>query len=664
LKEKEHNITISVLRIFAFLSVLCFHLQIPNFKNGFVGVDIFFVISGFIISKILLFENFDLKSFYQKRFIRIVLSYLLIIFVISFISIFTNPKIINSLAESIISLFLFIYNFHLSFQNNYFDLNNYFNPLIHLWTISVEIQFYLIFPLIFLLKKKHQGIVIFIIFILSLLLFFFLDNFYYSTPARFYEFLFGYYAATINLNFKNNIILKIFKFALIVIFVLNLFLHLDARYHILIQSVTTGLILSVYNLKKFKNIFSGIKNIAPYTYELYLLHWPIIVFASFLNFELPSEFSLVTTSLILLVLLFSTYIIYLLKFFLKNKKNNFILCLFLSLIIISSYFFSPTSNLIVNLNKKFLDMNISILNLNTNSENFLKSKNDTLSNYAKNAGSGWGIFENKFRLIVNCESYHSFWCSTYTNVESLKKTDNIGFFGDSKIYYISTWFIANLKNKFITTARPSCFPIYGFYIKTTDSNLNECIKMYIDISNNRNNNYDLSIISFSYKTLEHFYNLDLYYDNKFENQIPKDKKFIILNNSFREFVKIVKSKSNKILLIADNPRLLETEFCLRSNLIDYRKIKFNGDFCAISKESYLYQNNMITKIYEENLNLLNLSYVSPNQIYKLFCEEYCSIKKNEKFLYVIRDHLNDNSSKILMEYILNNFKINYEYNKL
>ena len=152
--------------------------------------------------------------------------------------------------------------------------------------------------------------------------------------------------------------------------------------------------------------------------------------------------------------------------------------------------------------------------------------------------------------------------------------------------------------------------------------------------------------------------------NKFENQIPKDKKFIILNNSFREFVKIVKSKSNKILLIADNPRLLETEFCLRSNLIDYRKIKFNSDFCAISKESYLYQNNMITKIYEENLNLLNLSYVSPNQIYKLFCEEYCSIKKNEKFLYVIRDHLNDNSSKILMEYILNNFKINYEYNKL
>ena len=141
------------LRALAVYSVILFHLKLnvaSNFKftGGFIGVDIFFVISGYLISSIVFSEidknKFSLANFYNRRARRILPVYILISIVSAFFSfVIFLPGDLLEYSKSLLSSIFFSSNFFFWKNTGYFFDDNELKPLIHTWSLSVEGQFYL-----------------------------------------------------------------------------------------------------------------------------------------------------------------------------------------------------------------------------------------------------------------------------------------------------------------------------------------------------------------------------------------------------------------------------------------------------------------------------------------------------------------------------------------
>lgn len=140
------------LRSIAVIGVLIFHFGFKIFPGGFVGVDVFFVISGFLISKIILNDisagKFSIVQFYERRFRRIIpaLVSVLIITCIIF-SLIISPAELDVQRTSLLSTLLSISNIYFYITTDYFN-NNETNPFLHTWSLAVEEQFYIFFPLL------------------------------------------------------------------------------------------------------------------------------------------------------------------------------------------------------------------------------------------------------------------------------------------------------------------------------------------------------------------------------------------------------------------------------------------------------------------------------------------------------------------------------------
>ena len=149
----KYRADIDGLRAIAVLPVIFFHLDLPGFSGGFVGVDVFFVISGFLITSIILKEindeKFSIVRFYERRIRRIfpalfpVLLFTLIIGAFLF-----DYQSFKGLGESITATTLFSSNILFWHQSGYFDSSSLLKPLLHTWSLAVEEQFYIFFPLL------------------------------------------------------------------------------------------------------------------------------------------------------------------------------------------------------------------------------------------------------------------------------------------------------------------------------------------------------------------------------------------------------------------------------------------------------------------------------------------------------------------------------------
>ena len=212
------------LRAIAFLLVFIFHLNNHWLSGGFLGVDLFFVISGYLMTTITINDieknKFSFITFFEKRFKRILPAYLFFLLIISILGsltlIYTD---IYKLRLSIIKAIKFISNLYFSTGDSYFGAKLSENPLLHTWSLSIEMQFYLILPFVLVFFKKHL-LPIFITLIIIVTAYstyeiFFTNNqqkIYFSLISRIPEFLIGsvYYIVFKNgLDFsrqKNNII--------------------------------------------------------------------------------------------------------------------------------------------------------------------------------------------------------------------------------------------------------------------------------------------------------------------------------------------------------------------------------------------------------------------------------------------------------------------------
>ena len=157
------------LRAVAVLVVIFYHAGFPLFKGGFVGVDIFFVISGFLITQIIRKQleqgNFSFSEFYERRARRI-LPALYFTLAISIIPAWflLLPEELKKFSNSIAATVLFLSNHLFSNEGGYFDTAAELKPLLHTWSLSVEEQFYIFYPFLLLsiwkLGKKWLMIVL------------------------------------------------------------------------------------------------------------------------------------------------------------------------------------------------------------------------------------------------------------------------------------------------------------------------------------------------------------------------------------------------------------------------------------------------------------------------------------------------------------------------
>lgn len=200
------------LRAVAVLSVIIFHLNNRWLPGGFLGVDIFFVISGFLITNIILSEiqngSFSFRDFYTRRIKRIYPAFIAAVSLASVIAsqIFLYEDF-NQMRKTIELSTVFLSNIYLGFRLGYFDLSADENPVLHIWSLAVEEQYYLLYPLllIFCYKKtkslrvlRNISIILFLILTASSFLpaGFYTDilnqpNTYYLSTLRFPELLVG-----------------------------------------------------------------------------------------------------------------------------------------------------------------------------------------------------------------------------------------------------------------------------------------------------------------------------------------------------------------------------------------------------------------------------------------------------------------------------------------
>ena len=232
---------IDCLRGYSVLAVILYHFKIKYFEGGYIGVDIFFVISGFLITSIIIQDiqsnSFNLLKFYERR-IRRLLPALFVVLILTTIlnySYLTGDESINYF-KSVLSVILFYSNYWFYKSGSYFEPINENHPLFHLWSLSVEEQFYLIFPIFLILFYNKKLIKLFIlIFLLSFFLannggvlkstYPFYDEFrliktpgfgFYFTPTRIWELLAGSFAAIYLIQNKKKINLDKYYFPSVV----------------------------------------------------------------------------------------------------------------------------------------------------------------------------------------------------------------------------------------------------------------------------------------------------------------------------------------------------------------------------------------------------------------------------------------------------------------
>ena len=159
----EFRKDINGLRAYAVLAVMLYHFQIPFFNGGFVGVDVFFVISGYLMTRIILQGmekgNGWLLNFYYGRARRIIPAVLVLCAVLLFLGWFlVLPEDYRKLAKHSVAALTFSSNVTFWKESGYFDVASHEKWLLHTWSLSVEWQFYLLYPLILWVARRLFGL--------------------------------------------------------------------------------------------------------------------------------------------------------------------------------------------------------------------------------------------------------------------------------------------------------------------------------------------------------------------------------------------------------------------------------------------------------------------------------------------------------------------------
>jgi len=623
------------LRAIAVLFVIFYHAEINlfniiNFNGGFIGVDIFFVISGYLITSIILKEliyknKFSFVDFYKRRIRRIVPVLLTVIIVsLPFAWFILLPQTFIKFIKSIL--------FTLGLSSNYFfhftDLAYFQNvgevsPLLHTWSLSIEEQFYIFFPFFLFISfkylKNYVGLILIKTFFISLLLAEWASvnhpgiNFY-SLPTRAWELIAGSIIAYYEVNYAKKLINKKYNliltsFGIFLIFFSLFFFNSDFAHPSFLTLVPVLgvclVILFSYKNNFFTLILSSnlLVKIGLISYSLYLWHYPIFIFLKF-KYMYLSTTTQITGIILSFFLSFLSYI-YVEKFF----KNNFNFKKLIYSIFFLYFLILCFSILVLNYKEKFNDLNKINNYFFFDTKNFISERHNFIKNY------NFNNFDSRENVLIIGNSYAEDLLNIFARNEKLNKQ-----------YYFYIPFQLNHKN--VVNYDFNCFLNF---IKTKDINC-------------KNFKYDNLIKQYQESNIIIFHQLD-------NSQYLKKSE--IINQ-------IIKRDNKKVIFFLNNihDKYLNNLTLLERYVYVNKKLPAGDDLEFIEKNLYLdsenFQKDIILELKQE---------FKENKINFLLRKDfYCDVKnkkcpvltKNKNKIYLDFGHISNYGAEYFSEKI---FKI-------
>ena len=359
---KKRSIGIDIIKAISLISVIIYHLY--EYKGTYIGVVLFFVISGYLITEVLYERDDSYFKFIKRRYIKIfppliavlTLSYLAFYYFYGFINI---KLIFNSLS----SLFGLSNIYQIYSGMSYFERSGDLFPLLHTWSLSIEIQFYIIFPfLIYLFKKMKLNVkfIAAIIIILSLIsgsimiykeyMNYDISAIYYGTDTRIFSILIGsaFYFLFKNkkLNPKRANILSYVFLGIIVVITLSVDYSSKSNYYGFLYLISIlGGFITVTSLKTgfldFKNpIAKPLSKLGEHSYVYYLWQYPIMIYSLeyFKWSDIDYNYTVILQIIILIILSEISY-----KFLIESRQGSIILRRIFLVIYVAILVFLPIS---------------------------------------------------------------------------------------------------------------------------------------------------------------------------------------------------------------------------------------------------------------------------------------------------------------------------------
>ena len=312
------------LRAVAVSLVLLFHVLPYIFSGGYIGVDVFFVISGFVITRLILRDHsnnhFRFTDFYARRLLRLAPPLLLTCLVSLLVAWFVLlPDEFSTLAVTSVSALLYLSNWYFANEAGYFSEQLETNPLLHTWSLGVEEQFYLLFPLLLIwLLRRRQHLVVALV-VLTAVLYALAyswtlldpDSAFFASPLRFFQFTAGACMVFVCGKYRQHPLLAdglgVVSIAALLLAMLMMnkttgFPGIAA----LVPTLATMALLWV--VTQPETWVSRLLSVRPavwlgnISYSVYLWHWPLIIFCKLAYtaaFSLPVIITLLAGSVLL-----------------------------------------------------------------------------------------------------------------------------------------------------------------------------------------------------------------------------------------------------------------------------------------------------------------------------------------------------------------------------
>ena len=383
---------INGLRAIAVLAVVFYHTDLELFKGGWLGVDIFFVISGYLISNIIISElndgTFSFKTFYLRRVRRILPAlFSTLLLTIPFAYFFLTPKAMEEYIDSLIASIFFFANYHFMNLDFYVAESTKLMPLMHTWSLAIEEQYYLLFPLLaFLVYKYFKKYFTFFIGFITVGSLYLntlsqsLDKFY-RLEFRIWELLLGVLIMILSSNLKIKHLEKIgLPLMLFPIFYFGDSWINHAEPKLIALLGVSLIIFSNTNSSMLTKVlsFKLISIIGLSSYSLYLFHQPIFAFFRIyytqINWKVFEDSYLSNYEVFTALILTFTVSVINYKiveiYFLKKPNYKYILLL-LFFIILNAVFLNTFKSSDIKYNNKVLDYTTNLWSYTASKDGYL-----------------------------------------------------------------------------------------------------------------------------------------------------------------------------------------------------------------------------------------------------------------------------------------------------
>lgn len=629
------------LRAIAVIGVVLFHAFPTWLPGGFVGVDMFFLISGYLITGLLMRDSatgsLHIKIFYARRIKRIFPALIVVLScgLAAGWLLFTSEEYYN-LGKYTAGGAAFLNNFMFWRAAGYFDSAADTKPLLHLWSLGIEEQFYLVWPLVIWLifrSKKLQRSVLYGLLLASLMYSLWTINLdiakaFYSPFTRFWELIAGgilayetYEKKLTTGQFRNYASV----FGVVIIFVAFTVIRPDYRfpgYWALLPAIGTGLIIFSGNsawINRFALSSKPVVWVGLISYPLYLWHWPLLSFARILNSETPSvaiRSGLVGLSVLLAWFTYH-YVEKPIRFKSKSKYTILVLTISMLLLLLSGHY--------INVNDGFKSRNYAMLNADPS----------TMANGADRSRlrNTCGIDSTKSKLYE--------WCLSDDKPDAVNQYIVMG---DSKGQSLFFGLARESDATHGWRMMGSLNPLTG-----ETAPLNQLAYEAIEKDTN------LKAVLFVNALRGHFP------INAKTGFIEKEFSLKEIDEKVAAYTKLIErfEKSNKrTIFVIDNPTFPDPNSCVSGGLTSseflnrflYRK---ENDLCKLRYSDHLlgtapYQ-TFIRRLKEKNPNLIIFDSLP------LLCDvskNTCSITENNNFLYSYGDHISDYASSKIAKKLL------------